>query len=755
MGDIVAREYSDATKHPDYIEEKTYLENTFKAIDNEIRLTEVSYTESVNRSLDYKKNHNRASSMDSIVNSIIANNSKKNKYKLEDSSGNPYFGRIDYNDDLHNNITKLYIGNINLIDEELGVQIVHYNEQIASLYYSSGIGRTTYSLFNYEHKAEILLKRQFTIENFMIKKIIDNELNKKTLDLLTNDKYNKVSEKVSGNNQKSFMDPILKEELEKSSDNKLNHIIRTIQEEQYKIISQPINQVTIVQGSAGSGKSTVAMHRISYLSYNKKVSGKDVAIIAPNKIFLDYISNILPDLDIQGIRQFTIESLGVKILEENIEVHRDEKLEYLINSNEGYLNNMLSKLVIDSSMFKSSLKFKEVIDNYLANKSNEFIQELKDIVLFNKQLTIHAEQLKTYWNNDSSPFNIKIDNLKGYIENKIDAYINKQSSYYGKSTNSLLKERIYFTTNYFHNWRTLGYKECYLHILNNLSNLSKNAESEALILEFIKSQSIKLASCGRFEREDIAPLCYIKMKLLGVPKTLRFEHIVIDEAQDLSVFEYVILRMISRNNSFTIMGDLSQGINYHRAIKDWRTLEKDIFESIKGNIKYFTLKESYRSTKEIVNYYIQVLPNNLPKGNPVYRTGDVPLEEAAVNIEVVYNRVLTLINYYKRIECSSIAVITKSSKESINAYNRLINKYKGNDMQLLTSETATFSSGVTITSVANSKGLEFDAVIIVEADDINYKKDELNAKLLYVAMSRALHFLHVFYCGNKTLLLEE
>lgn len=729
-------------KHPDYAEEKEFLEDTIKDLEEKAEQSQNDYKHNKEQCINYRKIQDRASSNEANVYSFVANNNKNKEDKLRYNLDEPYFARVDFKDNSNSNVEKLYIGNVDFNNDKSDKIIIHYNNPAAELFYEHKVGRAWYSAPDGEHKGDIYLRRTFKIKEHELISIFDDKLRTQLLKKVPKCEGNDIKKQSTKVKEKIINDPLLDEQLNKSTDNKLKHIIETIQREQYQIIRQPLNQVTLVQGTAGSGKSTVAMHRISYLIYNKKVIGEEVAIIAPNKIFLDYISDILPDLNIKEITQFTIESLAEKVINESIKIYNCKKLEYIANCEEGYLNQILSKLIVDSSSLKSSLEFKKIVDKYLENKSNDFISSLKDIELFQGRFKMSLDNIKKYWYADDSPYNLKIGNIKRYIESMIDNYINKDSRDNTIPEYVLRRDETEFLSKYFSSYKRLNYKDAYIEVLNDINDLACGLGLERYLLEFIRKQSLDQINSGKFEREDIAPLCYLKIMISGMPKSLKFDHIVIDEAQDLSLFEFDFLKKLTMNNSFTIMGDIAQGINSFRGIRSWEKLKTEVFNNI--NLKDFILNQSYRSTKEIVEFYNMALPNTLPKGKPVYRSGEKPEKEKVENYKILFGRMISLINHYKKSGCNSIAVITGSEKESIKIYNKLFEKFDSLPVQLLTSETKSYKTGITITSVENAKGLEFDAVLVIESEKTNYKKDELHKKLLYVAMSRALHYLHVF-----------
>jgi len=258
---------------------------------------------------------------------------------------------------------------------------------------------------------------------------------------------------------------------------------------------------------------------------------------------------------------------------------------------------------------------------------------------------------------------------------------------------------------------------------------------------------------NKVEREDLAPLCYLKYLLDGFSHITKFEHIVVDEAQDLNALEFTILRLLSRNSSFTIMGDMSQGINSYRSIDSWQVLLKDVFFDVKSI--YREVNHSYRSAREIVECFNSVLPKGHSLAIPVYEIGHKPVIEQVFTNQDAFLVIVEAVKKFRRLECKSIGIITKLESESLLIYKALNSEpFALAEINLITSETLTYQGGISILPITLAKGLEFDGVIIWNASDKDFRDNNFDHKLLYVALSRALYYLHILYREKLTPLLH-
>ena len=590
---------------------------------------------------------------------------------IEKAIDTPYFARIDFETE-KNEIC--YIGKKGVSDYDNNIITVDWRAPISSLYYDSNIGTTSYISPEGEVKGKLTLKRQYKIENSRL-------INFNDVDTVSNDE-------------------LLKPYLSVSADNRLKNIVSTIQSEQNKIIRERMGKNLVVQGVAGSGKTTVALHRIAYLVYNNKhlFKASDYMVIGPNKFFVSYISGILPDLDVNGVAEYTMDELMLKYI--------DDK--YIID-------NSLDKIkeIDEISKFKTSMGIKKEIDKYFKNLE----------ILPNVDFCIN---------------NVKILS-KEFIKNIYDD-INKKTF---KSIKSKIDRLILLLNKYIYDNKekiiaNLITKEIDKNVIDQVkNNINKNLKKYFVILNKkvkdiyidilnINNIDIKNINKNKFEIEDIPSLIYIKYKLSGNEIFDHYKHIVIDEAQDYGVFNFYVLKKIFRNATFSIYGDLAQSLYSYRSLSNWESLNI-IFE----DLEIMKLNKSYRTTIEIMeeaNKINELL--KLDKAIPVIRHGD--------EVEYTKKDIKDLVNELSK-NYKTIAIITKTQEEANVLYKKLKDDI---DINLINSNNLNYNSDINILPSYLSKGLEFDSVIITNKN--NYKKDSvLDMKLLYVSMTRALHKLYI------------
>lgn len=589
---------------------------------------------------------------------------------IEKAKLNPYFARIDFKS--LNNFDKCYIGKKGVTDYDNNIITVDWRAPISSLYYDSNVGSAEYQVPDGIIKGELLLKRQYTIENSKLISFND-------VDTVSNDE-------------------LLKPYLSVSADNRLKNIVSTIQSEQNKIIREKINKNIIVQGVAGSGKTTVALHRIAYLVYNNRDLFKpsDYMVIGPNKFFVSYISNILPDLDVNGVIQNTLDELFLNYVNESFNINNSLDIIKNIDREASYKVSMNMKKEIDK--FLNNLEILPNVDFIVNNMkilSIDFIKSIYDDIdkKIYQSINSRIERLMLLLN---KYINDNIDTIaKKYINNNIKQ---KDLELFKSNININLKK--YFTIT---NIKT---KKCYIDILRKLKFDFMN----------IKNNNINI--------EDIPALMYIKYKLNGSKEYYNFKHIVIDEAQDYGEFTFYVLNKIFKNSTFSIYGDLAQSLYPYRSLSNWESLK-----SIYKNFEILKLNKSYRTTIEIMNEANKINEIlGLDKAIPVIRHGE--------EVEKYNKNIIELINTIKD-KYKTIAIITKTQEGANKMYEELKNNI---DMSLITKDNLNYNSSISIMPSYLSKGLEFDSVIIINENDFD-KSSVLDMKLLYVSKTRALHKL--------------
>ena len=598
----------------------------------------------------------------------------------------PYFARMDFKEDAKS-VEKLYIGKISLLDNKTAYPIiVDWRAPISNLYYEGRVGKAEYECLGEKIKGEIFLKRQYIIENQELKKYVNIN--------------------VTGN------DELLQNALEEKADDRLKNIVATIQDEQNKIIRADINQPLIVQGVAGSGKTTIALHRIAYLIYNyeKEFKPEEFMIIAPTKFFLNYISNILPDLGVNDVKQTTFEDFAYDVIGKKLKISdNNEKLVIIVNKDFNEINNVETDIMIQEAKLKSSIEFKKMVDDYLKIVEDLYIpkQDLEiNIIYDNNDINLYNNLHKTESKNDKvncsdlkhdninyddiSSNNVKttimkyeeINNLvkntyKMYnfttrikeIEKNLAAELKKKTP---EIIENLKKERTQKIANLTGKNRIELYdkydkiikileKEHKKIIKNYISKIPKKdciqyykefiqnyLKNENEVLKYLKANTLNNLNKNEVSFEDLAPIMYIQIQLFGVKEKCKIKHVVIDEAQDYGEFQFDVLKTLINSNSMTILGDIAQGVHYYRGIENWKKFIDTEFKDVKT--VYTTLQKTYRTTKEIMDVANNVI-SKLPEYEKEYIVLGEPVidRKNSINIKKIENKEELIKNINDRI----------------------------------------------------------------------------------------------------------
>ena len=643
----------------------------------------------------------------------------------------PYFARIDFKRDNEKNLEKIYIGKVGVTDEDNNIVTVDWRAPISSIYYDSNIGRTKYIAPDGICEGELLLKRQFNIEN---QKLISYQ----DVDTVANDE-------------------LLKPYLSSSADNRLKNIVSTIQKEQNEIIREPLNKNIIVQGVAGSGKTTVALHRIAYLVYNYRdtVKPNQYLVIGPNKFFISYISNVLPDLDVENVNQLTYDELCKEYINEDFAlISEDEKIrQYIKNSNSLNFQNL-----------KVSMEFKNALDKYIEEIDKNIIPnkniEIKGYVIFSSEFiknTYNSIKNHVIYDNIEKKVNRTKLLLQKYIEDNLDNIKENLQSQFKEKTKDVSNEIKYKemdTLSSIEKELSKGFKQRLNKFFNQLlpniyktyiTFLSRINEYIDLSNYNIKNEdvnyNIKNLKSKKVEFEDLSSLIYLKTCINGKEEYENYKQVAIDEAQDFGDFNFVALKKLLSNATFSIFGDLAQSIYQYRGIKNWESVQNKAFNN-KCEIK--NLHKSYRTTTEIMNCASNITKHlGLNVAEPVIRHGkDVEFINFS-DIDEQIKMIENILEEYLKEDFKTIAIICKDEDEASQISKKLNKKY--NAVNITDSDTM-YNGGICVITSYLAKGLEFDGAIVSNASKLKYdENNDMEMKLLYVAMTRPLHELKVLY----------
>ena len=644
---------------------------------------------------------------------------------------NPYFGRFEFKNSESDDISTIYIGKKSIVDNN---DIIAYDwrSSICSMYYDYNIGEAEYCSNGKTEKGEIISKRQIIIKNGELERVDEQ-------DTITDDL-------------------VLLQYLKENSDARLKSIVATIQSEQNKIIRSPLKKDYIIQGVAGSGKTTVALHRIAYLLYNeaKNITESQFMILGPNKYFLNYISELLPELDINNVDQNTFEEIVLgnikrkvkvdtknKTLEDVISGKVDEKiikykgtLDY-IKLVEKFIDNYIvtklqNAITYENIELCSAEKLKSIYDKYSYStgksyyeKINLFMKKLTKQIKDNSEDLCHSVWLKYREKIISLPMDDpkrkELINQVNIIKNEIKKGCPKQ-----------IKEYFNFTK--------FNCLDIYKEFISNIDQFDNNMP---LDVEMFKKYNLDKLSKNNIDSEDLSSLLLICYLVNGVKNQENYEHIVIDEAQDLSLSQYYVLKKMFPTANFDIFGDVDQSIYDYQSISNWDVLNDNIFNS---NAEVLKLNKSYRTTKQISNVSNLVLDKlNHQNAECIARNGNnIVLKEVNNNDKI--DNLIYQINELLEKEHTSIAIICKDEEETKQIYKKL--EKIGLKLNIINEKNEKYTDGISILPSYLSKGLEFDAVILNDANNINYLDNSIDQKLLYVAITRAMHDLYINYSGE-------
>lgn len=671
----------------------------------------------------------------------IADRKKLHISNLELAQDKPYFARIDFVAEEDGKTSTIYIGK-NGVMKNTDIIVTDWRAPISSLYYDAEVGKCGFEAPNGRINGEMLLKRQYEIENGELQEYFD-------VDLVSND-------------------GLLQKYLNDNNDARLKSIVSTIQKEQNDVIRKKLSDNIIIQGVAGSGKTTVALHRIAYLVYNyiNSIKQNQYLVIGPNPMFLKYIKSVLPELDVDGVEQCTYEMFAKKYIDEDININP---------SNKKVVANISGKNKNDIDKFKCSMKYKDMLDRFLALyfysiTSKPLMVGDFQVLSSEEMANIFKTTENSYSNNLSNKIELTIDRLCRIIEDKqgeimsnygeysfelfktasSDEEKNKMRSMFSKDRTEISKNCRSSLRKYFNKSK---YNATKLYKLF-LSTISDFDIYEYPYLSELKKETTKNIKGNNYDFEDLASLIYIKRVISPDKDYEKIRHVVIDEAQDLGEFNFYSLKSTLPSATFSIFGDLAQSIYDYRGINSWEDVNNSMFNN-NGNIINFN--KSYRTTAEIMNVADDVAESiGLGRSELVVRHGEEvfvsEIEEERNIPEYIAKKIIE----YKEKGYKTIAVISKTE---------LLSNYINDDLATLginipnVSETDDLSDErFRICTISNqlAKGLEFDAVIINNANEKVYSvSNPLDMKLLYVAITRALHELDIVYTGEVSKPLEK
>ena len=622
---------------------------------------------------------------------------------LEKMIKSPYFARIDFKFDDEDEFEKIYIGRSSLRKNSYQEMYVYdWRSPIASIFYRFMTGEAFYDAPCGRVTGELNLKRQYEIKNGTLEYFFDSDV--------------------------QIVDEFLRQLLSQNTTAKMKAIVETIQHEQDVVIRDMENDLLMVQGVAGSGKTSIALHRAAYLMYQglqTKLSANNIMIISPNSIFEQYISNVLPELGEDNVISSVFEDILSELLNGRKIQSRNDFLENLI------VNSKYKEISRNSIEFKTSSFFREILDQFLIDIPRQWI-EFED-VYYEGKCVVSGQILKDkILGRPETPLGIKLEQLEDYILEQIFGTGKGRGH---KEEKNLIKQEIqkFIKIDIVELYKILFSNEAYFYSLLQNSNPSQNIKN---IWKYTKEN----LEADSLYYDDAIAIAYLYLKIYGTNKYKNIKQVVIDEAQDYYPLQYEIFNFLFSNAKFTILGDMKQTLAKKEDISFYEQIQK-ILNKKKSSL--IMLDKSFRCTNEILNFSLKFIEKS-SQIKSFNRNGDSPKVYIADNSEIFIDEIVKEIKLCQEKGFQSICLICKTEKNSTYLFNKIKHKL---DIQLIKNGSASDLQGVFILPVYMSKGLEFDAVLICDADSQNYH-DEDDKNLLYVACTRALHKLSLF-CENE------
>ncbi|OJD58210.1 3'-5' exonuclease [Bacillus sp. NH11B] len=649
---------------------------------------------------------------------ILESMRESNRQNLRIGVQEPYFGRLDFQEDGKEDVMPIYIGKVGVSDKDtMKPMVIDWRAPVASMFYSftGGEELAFYHSPDGLVEGDVYLKRNISIRKRELERVVDTY--------------------VKGNEDVSHADDFLLYRLGENKDNKLKDIVSTIQSEQNDIIRAERNLPLLIQGVAGSGKTTIALHRLAFLiyEYREQLEAERMIVFAPNSLFLDYISSVLPELGVGNISQTTFPDWALRLLDGSVKLKQaEEKLKEAFSINRDEKKVMLGKL-------KGTLEFKSFIEERMVQFEKDLLPT-KDFEAWDKAV-IPVEDVKKWMQVEYKHYPLKKrrERLVGRMKRWIEIELKK----FGETNEKKLlkKEATKRLNTYMNFWPKMSPLSLYTSML-------KSKEILEVLPEELVQETEKNSRKKEVYVEDLPALIYIHHRITGIEIGQKFHHVVIDEAQDFSPFQVYVLKEITLGNSFTILGDLSQAIYDYQGIEEWGAF-KEVFQET----GYYELTRSYRSTKEIIEFANEIIKNaEIPVGlaTPVFRSGE---DVKVIHTEDQFTEIMKTLQHLQNEDVKTIAVIGRTDDECRVIYEKLTNA--GLTVNVIEADQSKYEGGISVVPVYLAKGLEFDAVLLIDVDEEHYKNTKHDAKLLYVGCTRSLHDLWIFHSGEVSRLIKR
>lgn len=681
--------------------------------------------------------------------------------KMRKLKQSPYFGRIDFAEE-GDAPEAVYLGIASLLEDgDEQFLIYDWRAPISNLYYDSVPGPASYQTPSGRIEGTMSLKRQFVIRGNQLRVMFDTGV--------------------------TIGDELLQEVLGRSSDAQMKSIVATIQSEQNMIIRNDKTRMLIVQGAAGSGKTSAALQRVAYLLYKHRgsLTADQMLLFSPNPMFNSYVSTVLPELGEENMLQTTFQ----EYLEHRI--GREVQLEDPFIQIEYVLSNLADTdyaARVEGIQYKSSAHFLEAINRYkqLLEREQMLFKPLrfqgKEVVsaaaiaeafyAYDPSISLanRCELLKEWLLKELAAFG-KHEQNEPWVEEQIqlldkDEYqrsfqrMRRKQGRRGQSFSDyedekailakmMISDRMKPLRRWVKSLRFVDVNRLYRQLFQKPELMAVlSPEPLPKGWEDISRLTLQKMGNGELFYEDATPYLYLREMLLGFRSNTSIRHVIIDEAQDYSPFQLHFLKRLFPRARFTALGDLNQAIYAHASVLQASASLTELYGE--EDSESITLLRSYRSTRQIVDFTRAMIPGG-DQIIPFNREGELPVVKLVNNLDDLHRQLLSQIEHLRGEGYESIAVICKTAAESEQAYAALADVLP---VKLIKKTTLSFEKGIHIIPAYLAKGVEFDAVLIYNGSNDCYTR-EAERKLFYTACTRAMHLLHIYSLGEPSRFMQE
>ncbi len=632
------------------------------------------------RDMDFAEKANFRGEVDMSVR--LAEHAVMLQKRIERLLESPYFGRVDFHTNGAADATPYYIGIHNFSDPETQEIVIHdWRAPVSSLFYDFESGAASFETPRGTTHGDITGKRQYKIEGGRLQYMFDTTLN--------------------------IGDEVLQRELSQSADDKMKNIVATIQREQNAVIRNETAEVLILQGVAGSGKTSIALHRVAFLLYRFKdtLSSDNVMILSPNKVFGDYIADVLPELGEEKVAEIDFDKIASKYLAKvtDYETFSEQVVTLL---------DQVDEAMADRMRYKATTEFVTELEQWITSRADEEFSP-GEIEQKNKRLSI--DWVVDMFNDSRDlPVFTRLDHVANTAAHLLKNEVRDKGGKWSAGDTTSIRKQVR---------AMFPYKDAF-----------------AIYKAFYQQDPDRRAMfkpLGRkkIEHSDVFPLIYTMVRTSRQENYHHIRHLLVDEMQDYTPIQYAVLRELF-SCTMTILGDSNQSVN------PFSSSSLATIHSIFPDADCLELCKSYRSTTEITDFAQSISRND--KLVPIERHGLPPQVIACADQREQESRILTLIERHRNSDLRSLGIVCKTVAQAKALYHAL--SEAGVELTFLDYDSTAFAAGIIITSAHIAKGLEFDTVIVPDVDDTNYAND-MDKCMLYIACTRAMHELHLTHDG--------